>query len=556
MSRLLFFLFALSFSLPNILLAGDFTYGSIQNWDDKHLLLKMSGLEDSSHYLCEFDNFACDKVSSGQLKNIAAAFVPAIDRNGMLGELGAIYDRSASFKTFSSTGRFLAYYLSAKVGGDGVRKHVLFDLTGEPKKIDLAGKNAYWDLLSEDLRLFDFSPDESKLVYLDDRNGWPTLYLVDLSNGLPANLAGRQLITKKYTVSDFLFWDNNSIIFSANRENPHLWSLYRLQISSGKLEKVADNVSYAQKMRRAGDFLIFTKIDENLATPVLYQPDDKQTLSFVGLPKPTKRKTESESVSLGGGLHGVMVRPASFDPNKRYPLIIWLHGGPYRQASLAYHSYSSYGLYDWLLDEVAAAGSLVLKLDYHGSYGYGREFAEAIKNNFGKIDVKDVLDARTAIKNEHRIGRVYLAGNSYGGYLALRSIVEKPLGLSGALSINGVTDWQMLLEKLQSSIFNVQFDGLLDENNGQLFYQSAIDERIDNLRGEKIILAQASADRTIPANQADYLYKLLKQKGKSAELIKYPGEDHVFNKKNSAESLCLNLLKLVNLPKQSFCRFD
>jgi hypothetical protein len=57
----------------------------------------------------------------------------------------------------------------------------LLDLkTDPPKKYTLSSKTAYWDLLTEELRLFDFSPNEKRLIYLDDKDNYPTLYMVNL----------------------------------------------------------------------------------------------------------------------------------------------------------------------------------------------------------------------------------------------------------------------------------------------------------------------------------------------------------------------------------------
>ncbi|MCX6713723.1 MAG: prolyl oligopeptidase family serine peptidase, partial [Candidatus Vogelbacteria bacterium] len=176
-----------------------------------------------------------------------------------------------------------------------------------------------------------------------------------------------------------------------------------------------------------------------------------------------------------------------------------------------------------------------------------------------KGDVQDVLTAQKALKLKYPVSQTYLSGNSYGGYLALRTIVEEPKSFGGALSINGVTAWDVLLNKLENSIFNVQFGGTLQEENGDLFYQAAIDERVKNLTNQKIIIAQASADQTVSPNQADYLFNVLKKKSKdpNIELVKYPGEDHVFHKKSSLLSLCQKTYELVGKKTSSQnCLFD
>jgi len=129
----------------------------------------------------------------------------------------------------------------------------------------------------------------------------------------------------------------------------------------------------------------------------------------------------------------------------------------------------------------------------------------------------------------------------------MKAIVENPKTFAGSMPINGVMDWFVLLDKLENSIFNTQFGGLLGEKNSELYYQADIADRIKNLDGQKIIIVQASADRTVPASQADYIKKIFDLKNKPVELVKYPGEDHVFKKISSLEDICRRLAGLANL---------
>lgn len=369
-------------------------------------------------------------------------------------------------------------------------------------------------------------------------------------------MIGKKIISKEYSVNDFIFWNNDTIYFVANRENPYIWSLYKYNLTTKDLKKIADNISYNQTMRKIGDNLLFLQIVNNSTIPVLYNPETNEQKQFPSLTaNPVSQAVTTKPISFGN-LTGVIVKPNNFSLAKRYPLIIWLHGGPYRQAALTYHSYMSYAVYDWMLNEVASRGAIVLKLDYRGSYGHGRKFAESISHNVGKGDVEDVVKARTFMVGQYKITKTYLTGNSYGGYLSLRAIVEKPTLFAGSMSINGVTDWQMLLDKLQTSIFNVQFGGLLDEKNSNDFYQSTIVDRIKNLKNQRIVLAQASSDKTVDPNQADWLYKKLSDQKKNVTVIKYPGEDHIFKQKKSMINLCQNLFSLVGLDQTGYCNYD
>ncbi len=538
--------------------ATELKYTTIVSDKDNQILFRSGGLEETSIFICQIDELSCENIGSTTPPVVSESFTNNDQQDIKIKNVK--FDRTNATRVLLSPDeKWLVYYDSALANKENSRKFVLLNLQDGVKKktYELTGKVNYWDLLSEELRIFNFSPSGNKLMYLDDKNGYSVPYLVDLTKKQTKYLPGKQVILKDYSVADFIFLGDEVIYFSANRESKHQWSLYRYNLVTKDLKKVADNVSYNQKMRlvSSGDKkkLLFMQVINNSSIPALLDQATDKISYFPALsanPKITGY-TEKE-VTLGpadGGaskLGGVLLKPKNYSSTKSYPLIIWLHGGPYREVALGYHSYLGYAVYDWLLGEMAKNGALVLKLDYRGSYGYGRKFAESITGQVGKGDVSDVLTAQTELKKFYKISNTYLVGNSYGGYLALRTVVDPQASkkIAGVLSINGVTDWFVLLDKLENSIFNVQFKGLLGEENSSLYYQADIAERVKNLTNQKIIVAQATSDKTVPPSQADYLAQIFGLKNKVMNLVKYPDEDHVFKKKSSLEDLCRQLASL------------
>lgn len=235
------------------------------------------------------------------------------------------------------------------------------------------------------------------------------------------------------------------------------------------------------------------------------------------------------------------------------PLVIWLHGGPYRQASYIRHSYMSYGVYDNILEDAVSEGAYILKPDYAGSFGGSRAHTDAIGENVGVVEVKEIKDLVDEFKATHDTGKVYLVGNSYGGYLALRTLVEYPKLFAGALSINGVTDWASLTEHLSTSPFNQYFNGLENAKNKYLYDQASILERIENIGKQKIYIIQAAADKTVAPFQAPLLKSALDEKNKKSTLIMIPDEDHVFSKNTSINTICKNLFEMTGLDVSGRC---
>jgi dipeptidyl aminopeptidase/acylaminoacyl peptidase len=143
-------------------------------------------------------------------------------------------------------------------------------------------------------------------------------------------------------------------------------------------------------------------------------------------------------------------------------------------------------------------------------------------------------------------------GNSYGGYLAPKMLTMYPKEITGAIAINGVYDWRTLLEDLQTSIFNIHFGGLYNQNNAtkERYAVASITDNIDALtKKDKILLVTGTADRTINPQQAYTFAKLLKSERKNVKSVLLKGEDHVLTQVSSNVTLCSEVFKFVGLKK-------
>jgi acetyl esterase/lipase len=451
-----------------------------------------------------------------------------------------------TYAVLSPDGRYLAWYEPA-VLSVGRRLHRLLD-TQTGQIYSQTSTVDYWDLLSEKLRLFTFSPDSRQLVYLDDRDGYPSLYRVSLG-GPSVSMAGTRLITRPYSVTDFIFENNSTLLFVANRENHAIWSLYSYNLNNWNLDKLADHIAYSAPMRQIGDQVAFYQHQGNVLGVSLYQPSSKRisTLSPIVSARSQAELVRNIQSRQFANVPGTLLLPDNYNPNQAYPLIVWLHGGPYRQASHGYHSYFSYAMYDWWLELLRQQGYLVAKIDYRGSFGHGRRYAESLKGQVGKGDVADVLQALGAIKHSYTVSNdVYLMGNSYGGYLALRTLVERPNQFKGAISVSGVSDWHRLLTNAPTSIFGVHFGGAPNQNNLTLYQQAAINTRLNNLSSQKILLVHGQSDTSVSFSQSSLLFSTLLSQGKTADLVTFPEENHVFHGQDNIEDSCRRVLEFFN----------
>ncbi len=539
--------------------AAGYDYSHIIKSDDAKVLIQTGALETKNNWLCQTESLACQNLNIATVTPETLGFTTKkITDNPLFINLRNSFPEiwNASRLIFSPDSRYLSYYLTAKITKEKIRQHVLLDLKNpdRPKRFSQTSSVPNWDLLTEENRLFAYSPSSKFLFYLDDREGWPTLYRVKLPIETGTKLSAQRLISKNYSVADFLVWDDQIIYFVANRESPLVWNLYHYNWTTGALKKVASDVSSGDYLTRSGNYLLFAELKNNRQIIRRYNSQSNQVADFNLLQAVRSETTLLRSPLKIAGQEAVIWRTTT-SPKTGRPLVVWLHGGPYRQIALDYSPLASYAAYDWLLEELAGSGAVVAKIDYPGSYGYGRHYAGTIIKAVGQIDVNKVLTAVTELRQTYKPSAVYLIGNSYGGYLALRTLGTKPTSFAGAVSVAGVTNWSDLLNHYQNSIFNTYFDGLPNSKNKKLFTQAAIETRLAKITTQKILLFAGDADKTIPSSQSTWLYEQLNQTGKNIKLTILPGEDHVLSQSSDLVNICRQVAELIGKANQAKCQW-
>jgi|GEM_PF-1452894 len=464
------------------------------------------------------------------------------DLNENREKLRAITADEITNVTVSPDGRWLAYYAPLN---NGSKSTVLLDLLSQnPKEYRFKyamPKN--WELLTDENRLLAFSPDSRRLAFLEDSRGFSTARLANLADIEIQPLSAAETVGTNTinTALDIWFSDNSTLLVAGNdKKNPLDWYLYSYGVQSKSLVPVISDIAYMYEMRPDGGKIIIGKMSGANLVPAIYDPATKKYHEFNLQKSSGAINLTREVMTFKNGLNGVLTKTNNTKIDQNTPLVVWLHGGPFRQIGKEYHSYPSYAVYDWTLDQLALNGAIVLKIDYSGSYGYGNPAAYDLVNNAGKNDTRDVYNALVETKKKlNWNGKSYLMGNSYGGYLAPRTLAEYPNDFAGAIGINGVYEWRTMLNYLKTSIFNVHFNGLFDPNKPELYEQASITKNIDKLTSNnKVLIINGMSDKTINPDQSYTFYELLKTTGKNVEIVSIPEEDHIFYKTSSIETIC------------------
>jgi dipeptidyl aminopeptidase/acylaminoacyl peptidase len=241
--------------------------------------------------------------------------------------------------------------------------------------------------------------------------------------------------------------------------------------------------------------------------------------AFCGRLQPTEHVTWTAED--GQEIEGILTYPTNYDPGKRYPLVVEIHGGPSWQwedrVMLNWHDWAQ-----WL----ASRGYAVLMPNPRGSTGYGHEFQQLLQDDVGGGESRDLIAGALAmvergIADPERLG---IAGWSWGGYLTALTITQSRIfraavmgaGLSNMVSDHGQGD-------IPSA--NLLYYPGLPYQQMDVYWKSSPIRYVADVRTPTLILHGEEDARVHPAQGMEY-FRALKSLGVPVRFVRYPREKH------------------------------
>jgi dipeptidyl-peptidase-4 len=247
-----------------------------------------------------------------------------------------------------------------------------------------------------------------------------------------------------------------------------------------------------------------------------YVPESR----LVELAAPTLEEVEVTADD-GAKLYARLIKPARFDANRKYPVVVYVYGGPHGQ--VVRDEWSAGNLFDRLL---ADRGFLVWSLDNRGSWGRGHAWVSALNREMGKRELTDQLAGVRYLKTlPYVVGsRIGIWGGSYGGYLTLYALVNSPETWKCGVAAAPVTDW-----KLYDSIYTERYMKTPAENP-KGYEASAPLAKAARLRAP-LLLVHGTADDNVHLQNTIAFVDALVKAGRPYELQLTPGQKHGFRGK-------------------------
>lgn len=218
----------------------------------------------------------------------------------------------------------------------------------------------------------------------------------------------------------------------------------------------------------------------------------------------------------GRTYHCSIRKPPDLDPSRKYPVIVYVYGGPHSQVVR-----KAWAKNDLWHAYMAENGYIVFSLDNRGSAGRGKAWEEPLLKEMGRIELEDQLIGIDYLKSLSYVDpeRIGVWGWSYGGYMALLSLFNAPEAFRAGAAVAPVSDW-----RLYDSIYTERYMKL-PQDNAAGYDASAPLTHAGKLE-DPLLLMHGDADDNVHMQNSIALVKALIDAGKDFDFMLYPQKEH------------------------------
>lgn len=338
---------------------------------------------------------------------------------------------------------------------------------------------------------------------------------------------------------DEIVWTPDSKVIYFLAANEIYNSIYKLDLKSEKIDLFhKENFNTNIELSKDDKTLFFLKQRTDLPTEIFSQStDDKNTLKRITF-------TNEEILSQlemnpaetfwceganGDKVQSILVKPPFFDPNKKYPMMFLIHGGPQGAWEDDFH-------YRWNLQMFAAAGYVVVAPNPRGSTGYGQKFTDEISGDWGGKVYTDLMNSYDyALKNFSYIDpkNTFASGASYGGYM-INWIEGHTDRFSALFCHNGTFNLESMWGTTEELWFPEWELGGTPWENREAYVKWSPHQYAKNFRTPMLIVHSAF-DFRLSEEQAFQAFTTLKRMGVESKFLYFPDETHFVSKPQNAK---------------------
>jgi dipeptidyl-peptidase-4 len=369
-----------------------------------------------------------------------------------------------------------------------------------------------------------FLPNEpNKFLWFSERDNWNHLYLYDIEGNLI-----NQVTKGKWVVTSFSGFDKNheNIFIYSTLDSPIDRNFYRVNLQTGKISQITNepgihNVSISPESNYYIDSY------SNQSVPRVINILGKhgefvEELHRAKNPILDYKLGKSEIITLDGkkgyDYYCKLNYPTNFNPNKKYPVIVYVYGGPHAQ--LVTNSWP-FGRYDFWFQYMAQQGYFIFTLDNRGSSNRGLEFEQEIFRQLGTKEIEDQLLGIEYLKTKAFIdsSRIGVYGWSYGGFMTTSLMLKTNNTFKVGVGGGTVTDW-----KYYEVMYGERYMDT-PESNPEGYKESSLLNYVDKLNG-KLLLVHGTLDPVVVWQHTLEFAKRAAELNKPLDYYPYVGHEH------------------------------
>lgn len=515
--------------------ANEEEFGLVQAWewsyDSKYIAFWHTDEREVPVY--KLTDFSGQHPEYMEIPYPKAGDTPPVEKLGILN----IEDGSKKWLDFDPEGGYMPriYWTSkentlAVVWLSRAHNHLklyLFDVETGDKKMILEEKADAWidifDFFAREFHHFHFPEEMDSFFWISDKSGYSHIYHFDYEG----NLLG-QPTQGEYDVIGIkaIDPDKKLLHYTSCEVSPMERNLFSVKFNGkGKRQLTSAPGNHEVNMAPAGRYFIDTYSDTSTPQQIdLRDGKGKLIRNLAGHKLATAHLKEfqyavrelfSFTTSDGQNIDGFLIKPMDFNPDKSYPLLMDVYGGPGSQG--VYNTFETNGWHQYL----AQQGYVIANINNRGNGGYGRNFEKIVYKQLGKWETHDFAEAAEHLARKPWIDRerIGIMGHSFGGFSAGMSLLLHPEVFNAGIVTAAISDHMNY-----DCILSEQYMGLIEDNR-EGYRKSSMVALAGNLEGKMMLVHSLLDDNVHPQNTFQ-LARAMIDNGKSIDLKIYPPGDH------------------------------
>jgi dipeptidyl-peptidase-4 len=380
--------------------------------------------------------------------------------------------------------------------------------------------NKYYIDITDNLT---FLKDNEHFIFTSEQDGFHHIYLYDMLGNLE-----NQVTSGEWVVNEFLGVDEDEglVYFISSESSPLNRELYVINLDGNGKKKLSEyngnnNVRFSEKF----NYYINTYSDANTPSLVTLHnakgkllrtlKDNQKLKDTIKEYKFSKKEFFTFITDEGVELNGWMMKPYDFDPAKKYPVLMYVYGGPDSQT--VQNSWNANLWYQYLVSQ----GLIIVSVDNRGTGSRGEEFKKMTYKQLGKYETIDQIEAAKYLGSLNYIdrNRIGIWGWSYGGYMSTSCLAKGADYFSMAIAVAPVTNW-----RYYDNIYTERFMRTPQENPEGYDDNSPINH-VEKIKGALLVIHGTADDNVHFQNSVDFTTALV-EANVQFEMQFYPNSNH------------------------------